>query len=99
MVFEIAHIRIDPARAADFEAAVAEASAVFQTAEGCRGMRLERGIEDPAKYRLVVEWDSVEHHMVTFRNSAGFQTWRALAGPFFTTPPMVVHNENVAVYF
>jgi quinol monooxygenase YgiN len=99
MITEIAQIRIDPARATDFEAAVANAAAVFKAADGCRGMRLERGIENPAKYRLVVRWDSVEHHMVSFRNSDGFQTWRALAGPFFIDPPEVDHSECVGAYF
>jgi heme-degrading monooxygenase HmoA len=99
MVFEIAQIQIDPARATDFEAAVAQAAGVFQAADGCQGMRLERGIEDPAQYRLVVQWDSVEHHMVMFRNSDGFQTWRALAGPFFIEPPVVTHSECVGAYF
>jgi quinol monooxygenase YgiN len=99
MITEIAQIYIDPARATDFEAAVALAAGVFQAADGCRGMRLERGIEDPAKYRLIVQWDSVEHHMVSFRNSDGFQTWRALAGPFFADPPVVDHSECVGAYF
>lgn len=99
MITEIAQIRIDPARAPDFESAVAEAAKVFEVADGCRGMRLERGIVDPAKYRLVVQWDSVEHHMVSFRNSAGFQTWRALAGPFFIDTPVVDHSECVGAYF
>jgi quinol monooxygenase YgiN len=99
MITEIAQIRIDPARATDFEAAVASAASVFQAAEGCRGMRLERGIEDTAQYRLFVEWDSVEHHMVTFRNSDDFQTWRALAGPYFVEPPVVVHSQSVSTYF
>lgn len=62
-------------------------------------MRLERGIEDPAKYRLVVLWDSVDHHMVTFRNSDDFQIWRALAGPFFAEPPMVEHSESAGEFF
>jgi quinol monooxygenase YgiN len=99
MITEIAQIRIDPALAKDFEAAVAQAASVFQTANGCRAMRLERIIEDPAQYRLIVAWDSVDHHMVMFRNSDDFQTWRALAGPFFVEPPVVVHSECVGDYF
>jgi quinol monooxygenase YgiN len=99
MITEIAQIRIDPARAADFEAAVAKAAAVFQTAEGCHGMRLDRIVEDPAEYRLLVDWESVEHHMNTFRNSDDFQIWRGLAGPFFVAPPVVVHSESVSTYF
>jgi quinol monooxygenase YgiN len=99
MIKEVAQIRIDPARAADFEAAVKLAAPVFKDADGCRGMSLERIIEHPALYRLIVLWDSVDHHMVTFRNSDGFQTWRGLAAPFFSEPPIVDHSENVSTYF
>ncbi len=96
MITEIAHITIDPAKADEFEAAVAAAVPHFVAAEGCHSMRLERVIEDPAQYRLCVEWDSVEHHMVTFRESEGFKQWRAHAGPFFVETPRVEHWDQAA---
>jgi heme-degrading monooxygenase HmoA len=99
MITEIATLTIDPARAADFEAAVARASPHLHAAEGCHSMTLERVIEDPASYKLVVRWDSVDHHMVTFRESAGFRAWREHAGPFFTATPTVIHTTTVAVHF
>lgn len=99
MITEIAILTIDPSRAAAFEAAVASAAPHFRSAQGCHGMALERVIEDPARYSLVVQWDSVEHHMVTFRESEGFRAWRALAGPFFVAPPVVSHTQLVARHF
>jgi hypothetical protein len=33
--------------------------------------------------------------MVDFRQSAGFQEWRALASPFFEAPPSVEHVVQV----
>lgn len=99
MITEIAHITIDPAKAAAFEAAVADAAPAFRSAEGCHGMSLDRVIEDPAQYRLRVLWETVDHHMVTFRNSEGFQRWRALAGPFFTETPRVQHSETIGQHF
>lgn len=99
MIIEIAHITIDPARAAEFEAAVAAAAPHFRAAEGCHGMRLERVVEDSAQYRLSVDWETVDHHMVTFRKTDGFQLWRALAGPFFVEPPRVEHWERAGDHF
>lgn len=99
MITEVAKLTIDPARAAEFEAAVAEASAFLRAAEGSHHMALERVTEDPAQYRLMVQWDSVDHHMVKFRESEGFKQWRALAGPFFVVPPVVEHTENVGTFF
>jgi len=99
MITEIAHLTIDIARAEDFEKAVASVAGAFQTATGCHGMALEREIEDPGRYRLIVQWDSVDAHMVDFRNSPAFQAWRNAAGPFFAAPPMVVHSETVGRFF
>jgi quinol monooxygenase YgiN len=99
MFTEIAIITIDPARAGDFEAAIAAAAPLFREAQGCHGMALERTVEDAAKYRLLVQWENVEDHMVTFRNSDAFQQWRALAGPFFVGAPTVEHSETVATHF
>lgn len=99
MITEIAALRIDPARAGEFEAAVAAAKENFRTAEGCHGMSLERVIETPGAYNLRVLWETVEAHTVDFRSSENFQKWRALAGPFFLEPPTVVHSETVGAYF
>ncbi len=99
MVTEIAYITIDPAKSAEFEAAVSAVASHFKSAEGCHGMRLERVEEDGALYRLSVDWASVEAHIVTFRESEGFQQWRALAGPFFVEPPKVEHWSRVGDFF
>ncbi|MGI6873332.1 MULTISPECIES: antibiotic biosynthesis monooxygenase family protein [Amycolatopsis] len=95
MVTEIAHIRVRPGAEAAFEAAVAEAVPLFRAAEGCHGVRLVRSVEVPSLYRLLVEWETVEHHTVTFRGSAGFARWRELAGPHFAAPPEVEHVADV----
>jgi len=99
MIFEIAHLTIDPAQASTFEDAVAGCAPLFKDAPGCRSMRLEREIEDEGCYRLVVGWDTVDDHMTGFRGSPAFAQWRAAAGPFFTAPPHVVHSRIVAVQF
>jgi len=95
MVFEIARITIDPARAADFEAAVAQAEPFFRADKGCTGFALQRVVEEPGIYHLLVGWVSVEAHNVDFRGSDNFTQWRTLAGPFFVAPPVVIHTETV----
>lgn len=95
MITEIAVITIDPTNAAAFESAVQKAAPLFRAAQGCRGMALERVIEDPSRYHLIVQWDTVEHHTQLFRDSEGFRSWRALAGPFFSSPPQVWHTQLV----
>jgi quinol monooxygenase YgiN len=98
LITEIATLTIDPANAAAFEAAVAQAAPLFKSDPGCQSMALERIIENPAEYRLLVRWDSVEAHM-SFRETSTFQKWRGLAEPFFVAPPRVVHSDEVGRYF
>ena len=99
MITEIAHLTIDPANAEAFERAVEQAATILRAAKGSHSMALERVIEDPARYRLRVEWDRVEDHTVGFRESEGFTQWRALAGPYFVEPPYVEHTQSIGRFF
>ena len=92
MIFEIAEITIQPGTHAAFEAAVQQAVPLFQRAKGCLSMRLDRTIERPETYRLVIGWATLENHTVDFRGSEDFQAWRALVGGFFAEPPKVEHT-------
>ena len=44
-------------------------------------MQLYRSIEQPQRYTLVVDWETVENHMVDFRESTDFRngasSWQA----------------------
>jgi len=95
MITEIAQIEVGPGDEEAFEKAVARAVPHFLAAEGCHGVRLARSEEFPQRYRLLVEWETVEHHTVTFRGSEGFARWRELAGPYFAIPPVVEHVRDV----
>ncbi|HSI39981.1 MAG TPA: antibiotic biosynthesis monooxygenase family protein [Xanthobacteraceae bacterium] len=95
MVWEIAQIEVKPGAEAAFEAAAAQAVPLFQRAKGCRGMQIQRSIEHPSRYRLVVDWETLEDHTVHFRGSEDFLAWRALVGPHFASPPDVEHTERV----
>lgn len=99
MVYEVATIEIKDGTAEAFEAAVKEAAPFFQRSRGCKGLSLERSVEAPHRYFLIVTWESVEDHMVHFRNSPEFQEWRRLAGPFMATPPQVEHRAVVLSAF
>lgn len=91
MITEIATITVKPGHADPFEAAVALAAAVFRRAPGCLGLELQRCVEDPARYNLMIRWKTLEDHTVGFRESPLFQEWRALVGPHFAEPPSVLH--------
>ena len=97
MILEIAEIRIEPGRNAEFEAAVRDGmQGVIAHADGFRGFKLNRGVESPERYVMMVYWETLEHHTVGFRGGPLFPRWRAIVGPFFAVPPTVEHFELAA---
>src|SRR5262249_45763308 len=95
MVTEIAQIEVSPGMESEFEAGVGKARAVFGRARGFKGLALHRSIEKPQRYRLMIQWETLENHTVDFRGSENFAEWRRLAGPYFAAPPEVEHTETV----
>ncbi|MEU5726884.1 antibiotic biosynthesis monooxygenase family protein [Micromonospora sp. NPDC047738] len=95
MVLEVALIDVKPGQEDAFAAAYTQAYPLLRGAEGCRSVRMTRGVESPSRFVLLVEWDSVEAHDVNFRQSERFPQWRALIGPHFANPPLVEHFVDV----
>ncbi len=96
MILEHADIRIDPAKAAEFETAILRgASTVIAGAKGFKGFKVNRSIESAGRYILMIYWDTLEDHTVGFRQSPAFTEWRSIVGPFFLQPPVVEHLELV----
>jgi heme-degrading monooxygenase HmoA len=95
MVFEMAEIAVKPGEEAAFEDGVRRAAHLFEAARGYVSFALHHVVETPGTYRLVVGWETVEHHMADFRNSPAFQEWRAIVGQYFASPPKVDHTSVV----
>lgn len=96
MILEHADIRIAPGQQAAFDEAIVRGiTTVIAKAQGFRGWKVNRGVEHPERYLLMIFWDTLEDHTVGFRQSELFAQWRAIVGPFFAEPPVVEHFELV----
>ncbi|HEX5682529.1 MAG TPA: antibiotic biosynthesis monooxygenase [Ideonella sp.] len=94
MILEHADIRIAPGQQAAFEEAITRGlRTVISRAKGFRGAQVQRGVESPERYLLLLHWDTLEDHTVGFRQGPLFTEWRAIVGPFFAVPPVVEHFE------
>ena len=92
MILEVADIRIDPARQAEFDDAVVRGlTTVVSGAQGFRGYKVNKSLESPGRVLLMIYWDTLEDHTVGFRGGPLFAQWRAIVGPFFAQPPVVEH--------
>ena len=96
MILEIADIRIQKGRQAEFEVAIRHGiDTVISKSQGFISARVEHGIETPERYVLMIEWATLEDHTVHFRGGELFPQWRAIVGPFFDGPPNVEHFSKL----
>ncbi len=97
MILELADIRIQPGKQAEFDIAIQRGlSEVISHAKGFSGYKINKGIESPDRYVLMIFWETLENHTVDFRESPAFQEWRAIVGGFFAVPPTVEHFNLLA---
>lgn len=97
MILEIADIRIHPEQQTAFDEAIQRGlDKVISKARGYRGFKVNKGIEHPERYVLMIFWDTLEDHTVHFRQSPAFTEWRNIVGPFFASPPQVEHFTLLA---
>ncbi len=94
-VVEHAGITVKPGQEEAFERAVADARPIFAQARGFRSLELARAVEDPARYVVLVGWETVEDHTVNFKEDGLWQQWRDLAAEHFAGPPEVHHYVAV----
>jgi heme-degrading monooxygenase HmoA len=93
MTLEHAILDVRPGEEPAFEAALDDALPLIAGAEGFRSLRLLRCVERAGRYLLLVEWESVAHHVEGFRGSPAFTEWRRLLHHFYDPPPTVEHFE------
>jgi heme-degrading monooxygenase HmoA len=91
MILEVATLDVGKGTCEDFEAAFREASPIIASIPGYISHELRRCIENPSRYVLLVKWQTLEAHTVGFRQSPGYQRWRALLHHFYEPFPTVEH--------
>ena len=95
MITEHAVLQIDPTKAAEFEAAFAQARPLIAGQPGFLSLRLLRIHETAGRYVLFVGWAALADHTEGFRSSPEYAPWRALLHPFYDPMPDVEHASDV----
>lgn len=96
MILEVANLQLIPGQEAEFEAAFAQAQTIIAAMDGYISHDLQRCLENPSHYLLLVRWTTLEAHTVGFRSSAQYQQWRGLLHHFYDPFPEVLHFEQVS---
>jgi heme-degrading monooxygenase HmoA len=96
MITEHAILNVIPGQEDDFLSALEVAKTFISRSPGFGGLRVERCLENPSTFLLLVEWESLEAHTQGFRGSAAYEEWRRLLHHFYEPFPVVEHFEPVA---
>jgi heme-degrading monooxygenase HmoA len=96
MILEVAVLNVRPGMGIDFESAFAKASLIIAAMPGYISHQLQRCIEVPDRYLLLVNWMSLEAHTMGFRGSPEYQRWKQMLHHFYDPFPVVEHYVSLA---
>jgi len=95
MILELAVLDVIPEREAEFERAFATAQTIIAAQAGYIEHELQRCVETPTRYVLLVRWETLEAHTQGFRGAADYAEWKALLHHFYDPFPTVEHYTPV----
>ena len=93
MILEVAVLDVKPGQEHEFERAFEQAQALIAGMGGYVSHQLQKCIEKPARYLLLVSWENLEDHTVGFRESPEYQQWRLALHHFYEPFPEVEHYK------
>ncbi|MEL7422031.1 MAG: antibiotic biosynthesis monooxygenase [Bacteroidota bacterium] len=96
MILEAAYLSIRTDADLDsFEADFKKAAQYISSIKGYIGHNLQRCVETPNRYLLLVQWEQLEDHTIGFRQSSAYQQWKALLHHYYDPFPVVEHFVEV----
>ena len=95
MILEVAILDVKPGQEAEFESVFEKAQKIISSMNGYVSHQLQKCIENPNRYILLVNWQTLEDHTKGFRESDEYQKWRAMLHHFYDPFPIVEHYGKV----
>jgi heme-degrading monooxygenase HmoA len=95
VITEHALLPVIPGQEDAFIETMERAKAIIAASPGFVSLRVERCIERPSCFLLLVQWETLEAHTEGFRGSSAYQEWRSLLHHFYDPFPVVEHFEVV----
>ncbi|UCE85333.1 MAG: antibiotic biosynthesis monooxygenase [Deltaproteobacteria bacterium] len=95
MILEAAMLNVVRGREAEFENTFRHASRIIASMPGYLSHELQRCLEVPGRYLLLVRWEQLSDHVEGFRKSPQYAEWRRLLHGFYDPFPSVEHFEAV----
>jgi heme-degrading monooxygenase HmoA len=95
MIVEVAMLEVIPGKETDFEQDFIKAGVYISSIKGYIQHSIRKCIEQPNKYILLVEWETLEDHTIGFRQSAAYGEWKKLLHHYYDPFPVVEHFADI----
>ena len=95
MILEVAVLNVRAGQSQAFELAFSQAQRIIASMPGYLSHELQRCVETPNRYILLVKWRTLEDHTIGFRQSDQYQEWKQLLHHYYDPFPTVEHYEHV----
>ncbi|MCX6083035.1 MAG: antibiotic biosynthesis monooxygenase [Chloroflexi bacterium] len=97
MILEVTILNVREGQSDEFEAAFIQASPLIASIPGYISHELQKCIETPNRYILLVQWKTLEAHTIGFRQSPEYQDWKRLLHHFYDPFPTVEHFATITL--
>lgn len=97
MILEIAILDVRAGQQKNFENNFRLAQPLIASISGYINHELQRCLETPHRYILLVNWEKLEDHTIGFRQSPQYQEWKALLHHFYDPFPVVEHYQKLDI--
>jgi len=94
-VLEVAILDVITGHELSFERDFAIASALISSIDGYISHQLQRCIEKPNRYILLVQWQTLTAHTIGFRTAPQYQEWKRLLHHYYNPFPTVEHYTRI----
>lgn len=95
MILEVAILHVIPGREKQFEEDFKIAGKYISSIKGYIRHSLRKCIDEENKYILLVDWEQLDNHIITFRQSEQYLEWKKLLHNYYNPFPIVEHYETI----
>lgn len=95
MILEVAILYVKEGQEKDFEKDFAIAGQYISAIKGYVKHSLRKCLEENNKYILLVDWLTLEDHIIGFRTSPEYLEWKSLLHHYYNPFPIVEHYEII----
>ena len=95
MITEHVVLPVIPGQEDEFMAAMEQAKSIIASSPGFISLSVQRCIEQPSQFLLLVQWETLADHLEGFRGSEAYRQWRAALHHFYDPFPVVEHFAEI----